>query len=60
MEVEVGDRIRVRGDSSDFTEFLDGAVGTVKIVESDEVVAVFDGVPHEWLIWKYNIMEVIK
>lgn len=65
-EIKVGDRVRVRGDRKDFTQDLDGKVGTViegyneeygdYLVRFDDI----DDVDEGWLIWSRNIVEVLK
>lgn len=62
VKFNVGDRVRIRGDASDFTEHLDGVTGTVVAIPSsiepvDYIVAVDRTVPglDTWRIWEYNL-----
>lgn len=59
---KAGDRVRVRGDRSDFTEHLDGKVGTVLrpcSVEQgcqDYYVDIGQNGKHDtWRIWEHNM-----
>lgn len=63
-EIKVGDRVRVRGDESDFTEHLDGKVGVVVQISHgmhyDNYTVTFDNGEGTWNIWSYNIVEVLR
>ena len=63
LEIKVGDLVRVRGDSADCTDHLDGAVGVVVggcDERSNDYYVKFDGDEGTWCIWSYNIVEVLK
>jgi hypothetical protein len=54
---KVGDRVRIKGDASDYTDHLDGMIGTIAYVCIDDCyVDVNNG---RWIIWNYN-MEVVS
>lgn len=63
-EIKVGDRVRVRGDESDFTQHLDGKVGVVvqicHCMNFDDYTVTFDHGEGTWNIWSYNVVEVLK
>jgi hypothetical protein len=62
-EIKVGDRVRVRGDYEDFTEDLDGKVGTViegYDEEHGDYLVMFDDIDDGRRIWSHNIVEVLK
>lgn len=66
LEIKVGDRVRVRGDSNDLTEHLDGKVGVIVEMgdpEFNDYLVRFgdhDDYCDYWRIWSYNIVEVLK
>lgn len=53
MEFKVGDCVRIRGDYSDYTDHLDGCLGTIVRVNLDDCLVQVDNVG--WLIWKENL-----
>lgn len=68
---KVGDRVRIKGDYADFTDHLDGCLGTIMIVDylnEDDCLVDVDGhhAPSElrhigirgWCIWKSNMTHV--
>jgi hypothetical protein len=59
-KLKVGDKIRVKGDTGDFTDHLDGQWLTVTDVEvfSEGSIKATDSDGDEWYIWISNIEEV--
>lgn len=62
-QFNVGDRVIIKGDSSDFTDALDGRMGTVVQVRSGDCLVMVDDdimpmIP--WCVWKYNLSKVIE
>lgn len=58
---KVGDKVRIHGDKSDYTEELDGLIGTIiRAYNKDCVVMVadFDNPFGGWMIWNRN-MELV-
>lgn len=58
MKLEIGMKVKIKGDVNDFTDHLDGKIGKVLDVNGDDI-----GVECEndfWWIWKRNILEVIE
>ena len=54
---KVGDKVRITGDCSDFTDHLHGCIGVItEVRERDCLVEESDGT--DWYIWNYN-MELI-
>ena len=62
MKYKVGQKIRIRGDRNDYTDHLDGKVGTIIAVDEDDVVVIFDSEVslYDWCIWKRNIIEIVE
>lgn len=62
MNYKVGQKIRIRGDRDDYTAHLDGKVGTIIVVDEDDVVVIFDSEVslYDWCIWKRNIIEIVE
>ena len=61
-QLRVGDRIRIIGDHSDFTDHLDDQILTIVDMADDvpdSIIAKDDG-DREWYIWIRNIMEVME
>lgn len=52
-----GDKVRIRGEQSDFTDHLDGQIGTVIAVTPDECLVKVEGYK-PYIIWNYN-MELV-
>lgn len=53
----VGQRIKIIGDIFDFTDSLDGRIGTILTVRTlDCVVKVDNDECPCWMIWNYNII----
>lgn len=60
-EFNIGDRVRIRGDYTDFTDHMDGELGTVIGVMKDDCKVVVDNYSNicgYWLIWKENMTHV--
>lgn len=54
----VGDRVRITGDYSDFTNHIDGLIGEVTDVRKNDCIVTVvteDGYDTHWLIWNYNM-----
>ncbi len=62
MDYKIGQKVRIKGDADDFTDWLDGEIGTITLVNEDDVVVEFDNTisSREWYIWKYNIIEIVE
>ena len=61
-EIKTGDKVRIKGDVSDFTDHLDGKILTVldeDLVSDNETLRCKDSQGYTWYIWKENILEVI-
>ena len=55
----VGDRVKIKGDCEDFTENLDGMLGTIVEVMFNDCQVVVDGLEGcEWYIWNDNTTKV--
>ena len=53
----MGDRVRIRGEQSDFTDHLDGQIGIVIAPKENDCLVKVEG--HKpLLIWNYN-MELV-
>ena len=50
---KVGDKVLISGDASDFTDHLDGLIGTVLDVYDDDCYVLVDA--RHWFIWNYNM-----
>ena len=61
-ELKVGDRIRVIGDTMDYTEHLDDHILTIVDLNDDMpgTITAREDEGTEWYIWTTNIMEVIE
>ena len=62
MEFKAGQKVRIRGDADDFTDWLDGEIGTIILVNEDDIVVKFDNKINllEWYVWKYNVIEIVE
>ncbi len=62
MEYKVGQKVRIKGDADDFTDFLDGEIGTIVEVDENNVRVIFDSAvsSYDWYIWKSNIIEIVE
>lgn len=62
MDCKVGQKVRIKGDKYDFTDWLDGEIGTIILVNDNDVVVKFDNTISllEWYIWKSNIIEIVE
>ena len=69
FKFDVGDKVRIRGDETDFTDHMDGKIGTVieRMEDSDFPSGAIDykvfvpGVPSVrgwWFIWERNMEKV--
>lgn len=58
MTINVGDKVRIHGDQSDFTDHLDGKTGVVLSVRERDCVVKVGNSPYPWSIWKYNLTHV--
>lgn len=54
VKFNIGDIIRIKGDWSDDTTHLDGAIGEVIIANSADVEVRIEGNKYTWWIWNYN------
>lgn len=58
-DFKIGDIVQVRGCNSDFTDHLDGKIGTVVDVDLRDCLVRFDdadlGEATDWYIWKVNM-----
>lgn len=60
MKFKIGQKVRITGDESDFTENLDGKIGFIAEVREDYCLVYVPCDDHRyWLIWNYN-MEVVE
>jgi len=65
MEFNVGDRVIIRGDYSDYTDHLDGCVGIIEKIGYGDCKVFVEGITSgskRWWIWKENLtlMEVCE
>ena len=57
----VGQKVRITGDASDYTDHLHGLIGTIKNVSHNDCLVEVDeddGVVLDWMIWNYNMTPV--
>lgn len=61
MDYKVGQKVRIRGDADDFTDWLDGEIGTIILVNEDDIKVKFDNKISllERYVWKYNVIEIV-
>lgn len=57
-EFKVGMRVRIKGDSEDYTEHLDGKIGTIHHVCCDDCLVEIDEVPYPFFIYNHNMTPV--
>lgn len=60
-DFKIGQKVKIIGDTTDFTEELDGHIGIIKeIRDSDITVDIIDRstmpveLNYDWMIWKIN------
>lgn len=58
MTINVGDKVRIHGDQSDYTDHLHGKIGEVLQVREKDCVVKVGKSPYPWAIWKYNLTHV--
>lgn len=56
MKLEVGKRVKIIGDSSDYTSDLHGCIGTILEIGYEDCYVEVDG-QGIWWIWNYNMVE---
>lgn len=58
-EFKVGMKVRIKGDPSDYTDHLEGEIGTIVCVMNSDCRVTIDSNPdREWYIWNYNMTPV--
>lgn len=62
MDYKIGQKVRIKGDADDGTDWLDGEIGTIILVSDEDVVVKFDNTisSRQWYIWKSNIVEIVE
>ena len=58
---EVGQRVKIHGDVTDFTDHLDGMTGTVVKAGSEDCRVMVDDINNfgiGWMIWNRNLTHV--
>ena len=58
MELEIGMKVRIKGDVDDFTDHLDSKIGIIVDINAYDVSVECEG--DSWWIWKRNILEVVE
>ena len=55
-EFKEGMRVRIKGDSEDYTDHLDGKIGTILTVHSEDCFVQVDGDSWSYYIWFRNMI----
>jgi len=61
MKFKVGHRVKIIGDASDYSDHLDGMLGTIVEVNKRDCRVKVDDDEYgflPWLIWNYNMIPV--
>ena len=55
---KVGDRVKIKGDITDFTDEFDGKIGIIKKVQPRDCYVEIPGEDYTWAIWNWNMTPV--